>query len=149
MPDPRGGVHCFLCLKKIWTPPIGTYSALKIVKNEIKLKILWPLKVEGVKNSKNKTTKCYKGWFPNTNKILLFALLLLKFKDNLWNSRWHSYNTLNHLEWIKNKKVMKFESMMVLKRKKKKQMCFLNWKVYFSSCYFFIIYFPLHLKDDF
>jgi hypothetical protein len=26
----------------------------------------WPFKVEGVKNSKKQTTKCYKGRFPNT-----------------------------------------------------------------------------------
>ncbi len=31
---------------------------------------LWPLKVEGIKNFKNQTTKRYKGWFLNTQKIL-------------------------------------------------------------------------------
>jgi hypothetical protein len=26
---------------------------------------------------------------------------------------------------------------------------FVNWKAYFSSCYFFITPLPLHFKDDF
>jgi hypothetical protein len=48
------------------------------------LKKLWPFKVEGVKNSKNKTTKCYKDWFPNTKKDSFYVvLLLLKFKNDL------------------------------------------------------------------
>jgi hypothetical protein len=33
--------------------------------------------------------------------------------------------------------------------KKGKKMCSVSWKAYFSSCYFFIIPFPLHFKDDF
>jgi len=40
------------------------------------------LQIRRVKNSENKkTTKCYKGWFLNTNKIP--CMLLLKFKDDL------------------------------------------------------------------
>ncbi len=52
MLDPRGGLHCFWCLKKNLKPSYCAFKALKIIKNEIKLKKLWPLKVEGVKNSK-------------------------------------------------------------------------------------------------
>jgi hypothetical protein len=37
------------------------FNALKFVKNGIKLGKLGPSKVEGVKNSKKQTTKCYKG----------------------------------------------------------------------------------------
>jgi len=32
---------------------------------------------------------------------------------------------------------------------KKKKTYFVSWKAYFSSCYFFIIAIPLHLKDKF
>ncbi len=45
---------------------------------------------------------------------------------------------------------MKFESRRgPKKKKKKKKICFVSWKVYFSSCYFFITPFPLHFNDDF
>jgi hypothetical protein len=69
MSDARGGLHYFWYLKKTSTPPIIASGALKIVKNGIKLRKLWLLKVEGVKNSKKQTTKCYKSNSPNTNKI--------------------------------------------------------------------------------
>jgi hypothetical protein len=70
MLDPRGQLHCFWCLKTNSTPPINTSSALKIVKNKIELRKLWPLKVEGSRTQKKKqTTKCYKGRFPKTHKI--------------------------------------------------------------------------------
>jgi len=48
-----------------------------------------------------------------------------------------------------NKKVMKFESIRGPKRRKKEKKCFVSWKIYLSSCYFFIIPFALHFKDDF
>jgi len=41
---------------------------------------------------------------------------------------------------------MRFESKRG--QKKKNEMCFVSWKSYFSSCYFFIIPFLLHFKDD-
>jgi hypothetical protein len=45
---------------------------------------------------------------------------------------------------------MKFESKMGPKREKiEKKTCFVSWKAYLSSCYFFITHFPLHFKDDF
>jgi len=34
------------------------------------------------------------------------------------------------------------------KRKERKEMCFVSWTAYLSSCYFFITPFPSHLKDD-
>jgi hypothetical protein len=51
----------FLCLNKTFTLHVGTFGALKNIKNGMQLRKLWPLKVEGVKNSKKQTTKCYKG----------------------------------------------------------------------------------------
>jgi hypothetical protein len=34
-------------------------------------------------------------------------------------------------------------------QKEEEKTCFVSWKTYFSSCYFFIIPFHLHFKDDF
>jgi hypothetical protein len=48
-----------------------------------------------------------------------------------------------------NKKKKKFESLKVGGVQRGKKMSFVNWKVYFSSCYFFIIPFNFHFKDDF
>jgi hypothetical protein len=35
-----------------------------------------------------------------------------------------------------------------VQREKKNKMCFVHWKAYFSSCYFFFSLFHLHFKDD-
>jgi hypothetical protein len=46
---------------------------------------------------------------------------------------------------------MRFESRRCPKKrkeKKRKETCFVSWKTYLSSCYFFIIHFPLHFKYD-
>jgi hypothetical protein len=37
----------------------------------------------------------------------------------------------------------------VQREEKRKETRFVSWKAYFSSCYFFIIPFHLHFKDDF
>jgi len=37
----------------------------------------------------------------------------------------------------------------VQREEEKKKTCFVSWIIYFSSCYFFIIPFPLYFKDDF
>jgi hypothetical protein len=43
-PDPKGGLHCSWCSNKTSTPPIGPLGALKIVKNGLELRKLWPPK---------------------------------------------------------------------------------------------------------
>jgi hypothetical protein len=48
--DPRGELYCFWCPNKTSISPIGSFGALKIIKNEIKLQKLWPSKVKGVKD---------------------------------------------------------------------------------------------------
>jgi hypothetical protein len=37
----------------------------------------------------------------------------------------------------------------VQREEKRKRTCFVSWKASFSSCYFIIIPFHLHFKDDF
>jgi hypothetical protein len=48
-PNPRGGLCCFWILNKIRTS-IDAFDTLKIFKNKIKLRKLWPFKVETDKN---------------------------------------------------------------------------------------------------
>jgi len=54
-PDTRGGLCCFWCPNNTRTPPIDASGVLKIIKNRIELRKLWPPQIEGVKNSKTKT----------------------------------------------------------------------------------------------
>jgi hypothetical protein len=37
----------------------------------------------------------------------------------------------------------------VLREEEQKKTRLVSWKAYFSSCYFFIIHFYFHFKDDF
>ncbi len=55
--------------KETWTPLISAFGALKIIKNKIELKKLWPPKVEGANYSKNKPPNVAKASSWNTKKI--------------------------------------------------------------------------------
>ncbi len=104
-------------------------------------------KVKGVKNLKKNPPNITKVNFEHSNNFLYVALL--EFKDDLYNFKWCSDSTLNYLKWIRNKKVMRFESKRGSKRRRNKnKMPLVSWKAYFFSCYFFIILFRLHFKDD-
>jgi len=67
-PNPRGKFRCFWCPKKTWMPPLGTFDVLKIVKNGLDMKLLWPPKVEGVKNSTKTNHQTLQSRFPNIQK---------------------------------------------------------------------------------
>jgi hypothetical protein len=56
-PDPRGGLHSNV--QKNSNP--SSFDTLTIVENGLKMRKLWPPKVKGVKNSKNKP--------PNIRKV--------------------------------------------------------------------------------
>ncbi len=66
--DSREG-SIFLVLKQKLNPFLGAFEAQKIIKNQWEMRKSRPPKVEGVKNSNNKTSEPYKTWFPNTEKI--------------------------------------------------------------------------------
>ncbi len=76
-----------LVSNKTWTPPIGTLSALQIVKNGIELKKLHSPKVEG--GQKFKKLKLKNHWtlqkqVPEHPKNSLYVVLLvLEFQDDL------------------------------------------------------------------
>jgi hypothetical protein len=120
--DPRGRLCCFWCPNKIWTCPIGASSALKICqKDNIIEKFIAPRNIRGKKFKKppNVTKVCFQT--PKNSlyvALLLLDLLLLEFKDDFWNFKWHSYNTLNCLTWIRNKKVMRPLKVRVVQRGK-------------------------------
>jgi len=61
-------------------PSYGTSGALKIVKNGIELKKLWPPKIEKVKKSKKQTIECYKGQFLNIKKCLACCYVVIRIE---------------------------------------------------------------------
>jgi hypothetical protein len=73
----------FLVSEQNLNPPIDTFDRLKIVKNEGELRKLQAPKVEGVKNSKNKTSNATKPISNHPKISLNFALSPLKFQDDL------------------------------------------------------------------
>jgi hypothetical protein len=58
--------------------PLLKFGALKIVKNEIELRKLWPLKVERVKNSKNKPPNVTKVDSQTPTKFLICCFVVIK-----------------------------------------------------------------------
>jgi len=82
-PDRREGLCCFWCPNKTWIF-LDVSNTLKIVKNEMKLRKVLPLKVEGVKNSKKKHHQTLQRLVPeHTKNSLYVALILLEFVGDL------------------------------------------------------------------
>ncbi len=75
--DPRRAM-LVLVSKKTWTSLIGDRSKTPIFfKNGVELRKLQPPKIEGVKNSKRKTTKHYKDRFLNTQKNSFYVCFVV------------------------------------------------------------------------
>jgi hypothetical protein len=53
-------------------------GALKIVKNGIELKKLWPLKVKGIKNSKNRPPNVIKVGSQTLAKFLICCFVVIR-----------------------------------------------------------------------
>jgi hypothetical protein len=64
--------------KENLNPFIGASGALKIIKNGIELRKLWPLKVEGVKNSKKKPPNATKTSSHIPKKFLVCCFVTIK-----------------------------------------------------------------------
>jgi hypothetical protein len=71
-PNPKGGFHFF------WCPTLGASKALKIIKNELKMRKLQPLKVKGVKNSKKQITEHYKAGSQRPKKFFICCFVPIR-----------------------------------------------------------------------
>jgi hypothetical protein len=134
---PLWGLYCFWCPNKTWILHLSASNAPRIVKNGLQMTKLWPPKVKGVKNSKKNHWKLQRLILKHPKSSFYVALFLLDLEDDLKNFKFHSYSTLNGLKWIRNKKVMRFESRRGLKRKKNEKKTFCNLEslcFLFSSC---------------
>ncbi len=96
---------------KTWTPPIGTSNAFKIVKNGIELKRLHFPKIEGVKSFfKNKSLNVTKASSWTLKKFFVCCSIDIRVPRWFVELQCRSNNILNILKWIRNKKVLWFES---------------------------------------
>ncbi len=99
---------------------------------------LWPPKVGGVKNSKNKPLNVTKAnsW---PKKFLVCWSVVIEVQRWFVEFQLCSYNILNRLKWIGNKKIMRFESRRGPKRRKMKKTVFCKVETLFSFCYFSLL----------
>jgi hypothetical protein len=74
----KGKAPLFLVSKQNLTLFIDTFKALKFVKNGIELRKLCPLKLEGVKNSKNEPSNITKANFQRPKKILIYRFVVIR-----------------------------------------------------------------------
>jgi hypothetical protein len=74
MPVSRGGLCCFGCSNKTWTPLLGTFVTLKIFKNGSEMRKLQHLKVGGSRTEIKQTTK----QFPNTPKFFVCCYVAIR-----------------------------------------------------------------------
>jgi hypothetical protein len=147
----KGRDPLFLVSKQNMNGALGTFDTLIIVeKTNYKWKSYSP-KLKGVKNSKKQTIKHYKGWFPNTKKLLCMLLCYIKIQKWFVEFQMVLLEHFKSFKMNKKKEIMSFENRRGPKKNKKKKTKtpVISWKAYFCSCYYFITPFFLHFKDDF
>jgi hypothetical protein len=85
--DPRGGLRCFLCSHKTWTPLLGASDTVTIVENGLEMWKLWPPKVKRVKISKIQIIKHCKAssqTFKNFFVCCFVAIRVQRWFVEIW-----------------------------------------------------------------
>ncbi len=134
--DPKGGLCCFCCPKQTWTPRIGAYGTLKIVKHGIELKKIRSPKIERSRTQK-KPPNVTKANSRAPEKILVCCFVAIKVP------RWFEELQVALLQHFKLFKMifyfilMRFESRRGQNEEKWKKTCFSIRENVFSLLFFF------------
>jgi hypothetical protein len=129
---------------RTWAPALDASQTLKIIEMDEKWESYHPPKYVGLGIQKCWPQNITKPVPKHPKKNLDIALLLLEFKDDLYNLRWCSYRTFKSFKMKKNEKVISFENNKGWNTRK---MSFISWN-FFVSHYFFLTPFHLDPKDD-
>ncbi len=146
----KGNALLFSVSKQNMNLSIGVSSALKIIKNILKLRKLWPPKVEGVKEFLKKPLNITKPKPNHSKKFFVCCSIAIRVPRWFVKLKVALLSTLNHLKWMRKEKVRVFQSRRGTKRRKKREKnAFCELESFFFPCYFFIAPFHLHFKDYF
>ncbi len=79
-PYPMGGLCCFWCPNKTWTPPLGASDTLTIVKNRLEMRKLQPPKVKegGWRTQKSKPSNITKADFGTLKKFFVCCSIAIR-----------------------------------------------------------------------
>jgi len=84
-------------------------------------------------------------WVPNGKNLAILYPYSMGKANEKKNPLLEDIYKNNRVDWL----MIEHDHHLSAQGRLDKKKCFVSWKAYFSSCYFFITPFPLHFKDDF